>query len=151
MRFVRPVAAACLIAAAAAACAPAGGTGPAAQTPAAPEAPPPPPADPLAVGPQEAKDMLYCAALIFAAHPQPASAQSPIEEARRMKAENLALAIGDEGVNALVLGKYVHATHAGVLFDAYARQAAIDMQAGAPRIPVDDCLARAEALPPPSQ
>jgi hypothetical protein len=155
MLFARMLSAAVLVAAAAAACAPAGETDqaeqpPAAETaePAAPEAPPPPPADPLAVGAQEAKDALYCAALIFAAHPAPTSAQSPTDQARRVKAENLAIAIGDEGINQLIQAGQAHATHAATIMDAYSAQAAADLEAGAPRITVEDCIARAEALPP---
>jgi hypothetical protein len=152
MRFARLLSAAALVAAAAAACAPAGETDQTEQPPAvetaAPETPPPPPADPLAVGAQEAKDALYCAALIFAAHPAPTSAQSPTDQARRVKAENLAIAIGDEGINQLILGGQAHATHAATIMDAYSAQAAADLEAGAPRITVEDCIARAEALPP---
>jgi ABC-type sugar transport system substrate-binding protein len=115
--------------------------------PAAPVVPPPPPADPLAVGSQEAKDDLYCAGVIFAANPSPPNALNPIDEAILRKAQALGIVLAESGINRLVAEKAAHATHGGVISDAYASQAARDLAAGKPRIPLDDCNARAKAMP----
>lgn len=116
---------------------------------AVPAPPPPPPEAPMEIGSQTARDDLYCSALIFAANPMPDSGLNPMDEARLMKTHALALRIGDNGVNALVIAGDAHATHAGVIVDAYAAQAAADLAANAPRIALDACIARAEATPEP--
>jgi hypothetical protein len=118
------------------------------QTPAAPIQPPPPPADPLAVGSQDAKDDLYCAGVIFAANPSPPNALNPTDEAVLRKAQMLGIALAESGVNKLVVQKAAHATHSALISDAYAVQAAKDLEAGKTRISLDDCTARARALPP---
>jgi hypothetical protein len=120
--------------------------------PAKPEAsvpvtPPPPPADPLAVGSQDAKDDLYCAGIIYAANPSPPSALNPTDEAVLRKAQALGIILGESGINKLVIQKAAHATHGALIADAYAVQAAKDLAAGKPRISLDDCNARAKALP----
>jgi hypothetical protein len=120
--------------------------------PAKPEAsvpvtPPPPPADPLAVGSQDAKDDLYCAGVIYAANPSPPSALNPTDEAVLRKAQALGIILGESGINKLVIQKAAHATHGALIADAYAVQAAKDLAAGKPRISLDDCNARAKALP----
>lgn len=56
-------------------------TGPAPEAP-QPSAIPPPPADPLAVGSQEARDDLYCSALIYIENPDVSDALAPVEEER---------------------------------------------------------------------
>ena len=113
----------------------------------APITPPPPPADPLAVGSQDAKDDLYCAGVIYAANPSPPSALNPTDEAVLRKAQALGIILGESGINKLVIQKAAHATHGALIADAYAIQAARDLAAGKPRISLDDCNARAKALP----
>jgi hypothetical protein len=113
----------------------------------APITPPPPPADPLAVGSQDAKDDLYCAGVIYAANPSPPSALNPTDEAVLRKAQALGIILGESGINKLVVQKAAHATHGALIADAYAIQAARDLAAGKPRISLDDCNARAKALP----
>ena len=110
--------------------------------------PPPPPADPLAVGSQDAKDDLYCAGIIFAANPSPPGALNPTDEAILRKAQMLGIMLAESGVNKLVIQKAAHATYSAMISDAYAVQAAKDLDAGKARISLDDCNARAQALPP---
>lgn len=114
----------------------------------APIVPPPPPADPLAVGSQDAKDDLYCAGVIFAANPSPDSALNPTDEAVLRKAQALGIMLAEAGINKLVVEKAAHATHGALISDAYAVAAAKDFDANIPRISLDDCNARAKALPP---
>jgi hypothetical protein len=114
----------------------------------APTVPPPPPADPLAVGSQDAKDDLYCAGVIFAANPSPDSALNPTDEAVLRKAQALGIMLAESGINKLVIEKAAHATHSALISDAYAAAAAKDFDANTPRISLDDCNARAKALPP---
>ena len=114
----------------------------------APIVPPPPPADPLAVGSQDAKDDLYCAGVIFAANPSPDSALNPTDEAVLRKAQALGIMLAEAGINKLVVEKAAHATHGALVSDAYAVAAAKDFDANTPRISLDDCNARAKALPP---
>jgi hypothetical protein len=115
---------------------------------AAPITPPPPPADPLAVGSQDARDDLYCAGVIFAENPSPPNALNPTDEAVLRKAQMLGIALAESGINKLVVEKAAHATHGALISDSYATQAAKDMKAGNLRISLDDCTARARALPP---
>ena len=119
------------------------------QAASAPVTPPPPPADPLAVGSQDAKDDLYCAGVIYAANPSPPSALNPTDEAVLRKAQALGIVLGESGINKLVIQKAAHATHGALIADAYAVQAAKDFAAGKPRISLDDCNARAKAIPIP--
>jgi hypothetical protein len=109
--------------------------------------PPPPPADPLAVGSQDAKDDLYCAGVIFASNPSPPNALNPIDEAILRKAQALGIVLAESGINKLVAEKAVHAIHGGMISDAYVAQAMKDLAADKPRISLDDCNARARALP----
>jgi len=113
----------------------------------APITPPPPPADPLAVGSQDAKDDLYCAGIIFVSFPSPPSALNPVDEAQLRKAQMLGVVLAESGINKLVVQKAAHATHGGVISDAYTEQAGHDLAAGTPRISLDACNARARALP----
>jgi hypothetical protein len=119
------------------------------QAASAPITPPPPPADPLAVGSQDAKDDLYCAGIIFAANPSPPSALNPTDEAILRKAQALGIILAESGINKLVVEKAAHATHGALISDAYAVRAANDLEAGKPRISLDDCNARAKAIPIP--
>ena len=109
----------------------------------------PPPADPLAVGSQEARDDLYCSALIYAENPDVSDALAPVEEALLRKAQMLGFLIGEAGINKLVSEKAAHATHARVISDAYAEQVEKDTKAKKLRISLDDCNARAATLPMP--
>lgn len=120
---------------------------PAEQAASAPITPPPPPADPLAVGSQEAKDDLYCAGIIFAENPSPPSALNPTDEAVLRKAQALGIVLAESGINRLVAEKAAHATHGALISDAYAMLAAGDLKAKKPRISLDDCYARAKAMP----
>jgi hypothetical protein len=120
---------------------------PASSQASAPTAPPPAPADPLAVGSQDAKDDLYCAAVIFVSNPSPPSALNPVDEAQLRKAQMLGIVIAESGINKLVIQKAAHATHGGMISDAYTAQAGKDLAAKAPRISLETCYARARALP----
>jgi hypothetical protein len=110
---------------------------------------PPPPADPLAVGSQEAKDDMYCSAMIYHENPDVSDALAPVDEALLRKAQALGFIIGEAGINKLVAEKAVHATHARVVADAYADQVNKDMHAKKPRISLDACNTRAAAIPIP--
>jgi hypothetical protein len=110
---------------------------------------PPPPADPLAVGSQDAKDDMYCSALIWAENPDVSDALAPVDEALLRKAQTLGFIIGEAGINKLVSEKAVHATQARIVSDAYASQVAKDVKAKKPRISLDQCNKRAAALPVP--
>ena len=123
--------------------------GPAPETPPTRPGVPPPPADPLAVGSQEARDDLYCSSLIYIENPDVSDALAPVEEALLRKAQTLAFLIGEAGINKLVTEKAVHATHARIVADAYNNQVMKDLKAKKPRISLDDCNARAAALPMP--
>lgn len=153
--FRRPVLAATLITLMLSACGPkpaAAGPSPDAPPVAeAPTVPPPPPADPLAVGSQDAKDDLYCSGLILAANPTPDSALSPSEQAEIIRIQNSGIDLGDAGMNKLINQKVAHATHAGFISQAYIDKADSDLTAKTVRIPMENCLARAAALPPPPQ
>ena len=110
---------------------------------------PPFPADLLGVGSQEARDDMYCSALIYAENPDVSDALAPVDEAQLRKRQALGFIIGEAGINKLVEEKAAHATHARAIADAYAAQVAKDLKAGAPRISLDDCNARARAVPLP--
>lgn len=110
---------------------------------------PPLPADLLAVGSQEARDDLYCSALIYNANPDVSDALAPVDEALLRKAQALAFIVGEAGINKLVEAKAIHATHARAIADAYAAQVEADMKTGTPRISLEACNARAAAVPRP--
>jgi hypothetical protein len=110
---------------------------------------PPPPVDLLAVGSQEARDDLYCSALIYAENPDLSDALAPVDEALLRKAQALGFIIGEAGINKLVEANAVHATHARAVADAYAAQVEKDMRAHATRLSLDACNARARAVPMP--
>ena len=120
----------------------------------APEAPqtpgvPAPPANPLAVGSQEAKDDLYCSAMIYIENPDVSDALAPVDEALLRKAQTLGFLIGEAGINKIVAEKAAHATHARIISDAYAAQVEKDIKAKKPRISLDEGNKRATALPIP--
>jgi hypothetical protein len=113
-----------------------------------PPPPPPPPSDPLSIGSQDAKDDLYCGGLILAAYPVPTSAMSPTDEARLIKNQNLGVSLADTGIDKLIAEGIAHATHAGAISEAYTTIAAADLEANTPRISMEECIRRGEALPP---
>jgi hypothetical protein len=110
---------------------------------------PPLPADLLAVGSQQARDELYCSALIYAENPDVSDALAPVDEAQLRKRQALGFIIGEAGINHMVAEKAVHATQARAIADAYAAQVDKDLKANAPRISLDDCNTRARAVPIP--
>lgn len=110
---------------------------------------PPLPADLLAVGAQDARDDLYCSALIYDANPDVSDALAPVDEALLRKAQALGFIVGEAGINKLVEAKAIHATHARAIADAYTAQVQKDVKAGTPRISLDACNARAAAVPMP--
>jgi hypothetical protein len=109
---------------------------------------PPPPADPLAAGSQDAKDDLYCSGIVFIENPSPPSALNPVDEAILRKAQALGTMLAESGINKLVKEKAAHATHGGAIADAYTARVVEDVRAKKPRISLDECYARARALPP---
>ncbi len=122
---------------------------PPAATAALPPGAPPLSADLLGIGSQEARDALYCSALIYLENPDLSDALAPVDEALLRKAQALGFIIGEFGINKLVAEKAAHATHARAISDAYAAQVEKDTKAGKPRIALDDCNKRAAAIPIP--
>lgn len=110
---------------------------------------PPLPDDLLAIGTQEARDDLYCSALIYAENPDLSDALAPVDEALLRKAQALGFIIGEAGINKMVEAKAIHATQARALSEAYAGQVEKDMRAKAVRISLADCNKRAAAVPMP--
>lgn len=128
----------------------------AAETPAAPPAapaqavaPPPPIAEPLTIGSQDAKDDLYCAGVIFASNPESIDAVIPVEAARIMQAQNLAVTLSLAGTGKLIDQGVALAPQTGAVADAWADKAAEDFDARKPRISLEACTKRAEAVAPP--
>ena len=115
----------------------------------APTGAPPLPADLLGIGSQEARDALYCSALIYQENPDLSDALAPVDEALLRKAQTLGFVIGEFGINKLVEEKAAHATHARAISDAYAAQVEKDTKAGKSRLALDDCNKRAAAIPMP--
>lgn len=111
-----------------------------------PGAPPLPP-DLLAAGSQEARDDLYCSAMIYNANPDVSDALAPVDEALLRKAQMMGFVIGESGINRLMAEKAAHATHARAIAEAYAARVEADLKANTPRISLDDCMARAHAVP----
>ena len=110
---------------------------------------PPLPADLLAVGPQDARDDLYCSAVIYEENPDLSDALAPVDEALLRKAQALGFIVGEAGINKMVEAKAIHATQARALSDAYAAQVEKDMRAKTVRISLADCNKRAAAVPMP--
>ncbi len=126
---------------------------PAAPAPAAvnplPSGAPPLAPDLLAIGSQDARDDLYCSAMIYNANPDVSDALAPVDEALLRKAQMLGFIVGEAGINRLMEEKAAHATHARAIADAYAAQVSKDVHANAPRISLDACVLRAQAVPVP--
>lgn len=118
-------------------------------TPALPPGVPPLPQDLMAAGSQQARDELYCSSLIYAENPDLSDALAPVDEAQLRKRQALGFIIGEAGINRMVTEKAIHATHARAIADAYATQVDKDLKANAPRISLDECNARARAIPMP--
>ena len=98
---------------------------------------------------QQARDELYCSALIYAENPDLSDALAPVDEAQLRKRQALGFIIGESGINRLVTEKAIHATQARTIADAYAAQVDKDLKAKAPRISLDACNTRARAIPMP--
>lgn len=113
-----------------------------------PGAPPLAP-DLMAIGSQDARDDLYCSAMIYNANPDVSDALAPVDEALLRKAQMMGFVIGESGINRLMAEKAAHATHARAIAEAYAAQVDKDVRANTPRISLDDCMARAHAVPIP--
>ncbi len=113
-----------------------------------PGAPPLPP-DLLAAGSQQGRDDLYCSALIYNANPDVSDALAPVDEALLRKAQMMGFVIGEQGINRLMEEKAAHATHARAIAEAYAAQVEKDLKTNAPRIALDECMRRAQAVPVP--
>jgi hypothetical protein len=125
---------------------------PAPAPPSAPSLPPgvpPLPQDLMAAGSQQARDELYCSALIYAENPDLSDALAPVDEAQLRKRQALGFIIGESGINRMVTEKAIHATHARAIADAYAAQVDKDLKANAPRIALEECNTRARAIPMP--
>ena len=110
---------------------------------------PPLPTDLLGAGSQQARDELYCSALIYAENPDLSDALAPVDEAQLRKRQALGFIIGESGINRLVTEKAIHATQARTIADAYAAQVDKDLKAKAPRISLDAGNTRARAIPMP--
>lgn len=110
---------------------------------------PPLPANLLDLGSRDARDALYCSALIYEENPDLSDALAPVDEALLRKAQALGFIIGEYGINKLVEEKAAHATHARAIADAYAAQVEKDVAARKPRISLDDCNTRARTIPVP--
>lgn len=108
---------------------------------------PPLPADLLAVGSQDARDDLYCSALIYNYNPDVSDALAPVDEALLRKAQMLGFIVGESGINKLMAEKAAHATHARAIAETYAAQVNKDVKANATRLTIDACNARARAVP----
>ena len=66
---------------------------------------PPLPTDLLGAGSQQARDELYCSALIYAENPDLSDALAPVDEAQLRKRQALGFIIGESGINRLVTDK----------------------------------------------
>ena len=108
---------------------------------------PPLPADLLAIGSQDARDDLYCSALIYNYNPDVSDALAPVDEALLRKAQMLGFIVGESGINKLMAEKAAHATHARAIAETYAAQVNKDVKANATRLTIDACNARARAVP----
>ena len=117
----------------------------------APSPPPPPIAKPLLIGSQDAKDDLYCSAVIFNRYAPTGDALSPTEEAIRMRNEGMGMIIAQQGADKLMAEGVARVTQLGDISDAYSDKTAKDMRAGQPRISLETCMKRAEAVPKPAQ
>ena len=103
----------------------------------------PAPSDPLALGPQDAKDDLYCTGVLSAALDNVADRMSP--EAATLRTQIVALA--GAGVAKLIAAGAATPDTTAAISDAHAAQAKQDIAAGIPRLTLEACSSRAKALP----
>jgi uncharacterized lipoprotein YajG len=108
-------------------------------------------ANALDIGSQDARDDLYCSGVIFFRYAPTSDALSPTDEAIRMRNEGMGMVIAQHGADKLMAQGVARVTQLGELSDAYAERTARDMRAGKPRIGLDACMKRAEAVPKPAQ
>lgn len=101
------------------------------------------PVDLLALGSQDARDDLYCSGLIFAVHRTNGELMSSQADANRDQVIKLA----EAGVAKLIAEGVATSDQTGKIADAHTDKADADFDAGSPRIAIDDCRKRADALP----
>lgn len=101
-------------------------------------------ADPLAIGSQAAKDDLYCAGVLMAAHPQPLEAVIPVEAAVIMQAQNRAMTLGLAGTGKMIDEGVIIATQAADVSNAWYDVAAKDFADKKPRLDEETCSKRAD-------
>lgn len=118
------------------------------ETPAQPEEPPAPIDQPLEVGSQEARDHLYCAALLEAANPVPDQALIPAEEGRLFKARMDAMALRLVGSSMLIEEGTVADSQIDRVANAWGEIGMRDIANGDLKISLEECAERADALPP---
>ena len=107
--------------------------------------------NPLEIGSQGAKDDLYCSGVIFDRYGPTSDALSPTEEAIRMRNESMGMIIAQHGADKLMAEGVARVTQLGEISDAYGDKTAKDIRDGKPRIALETCMKRAEALPKPAQ
>ena len=105
----------------------------------------PVPAEPLKVGSQEARDILYCSGVISAE--SKAKPDAPMEES--LPRLTAALALANAGRRKLEAEGAVQGFGAIAVDTAWGEKAAADYTAGKLAIPLSDCMKTAAALPPP--
>lgn len=121
---------------------------PAPAAPTAPPTPEPPPIEkPLEVGSQDAKDDLYCAGIIDASNAEPIEDVIPIEAARIMQLQSLSLGLRINGNVKLMDQKVAQPAQTGAVAGAWADAAQADWDKKKPRIKLDECIKRGEAVP----
>jgi hypothetical protein len=98
------------------------------------------PFDPMTIGSQAAKDDLYCAGVLFAAHYGPRDAMDGDNPQR-----DRVLALLEDGVGKLIADGEAEPGATPAITDAHAAEAHADYAAGALRIPLADCEARADS------
>jgi hypothetical protein len=119
--------------------------------PPAPNAPLPDPlAKPLEAGSQDARDDLYCAGVLIAAHPAPMEALVPVEQARVERGQTNALIIGETGIQKLIREGAAVSAQASQILNAWADVAGQDFVGGRLRLSVETCTQRAEAIGTPN-
>lgn len=104
--------------------------------------PPPPPTNLLGLGPDDAKDDLYCSGLIFAANR--AGTDTTSDEAQMRRDHVIGLA--NAGVAKLIEAKAADASETAAIADAHTARATEDLAAGTPRITLEACEQRAASL-----
>lgn len=111
---------------------------------ATPDPAPPVLSEPLQLGSKDAKDDLYCAALVAAAYPQPDAALVPVDFAKITQMQDQAMALRLQGNFRLVDEKVALITQTGAVAAAWEDVAMKDYAEKKPRIPLKTCEARSE-------